>query len=545
MSRETEEIANPARRLRPSTIPFTSVFSEEATVAFRSSLRTSRYLACWVMFAEMLECGAPTAKAASCESLAAVSLTNATITSAQSVAPGAFTPPVPAQPSAAQFGRLPEFCRITATLAPSADSDIRIEVWMPASGWNGKLQAVGNGGWAGVISYPALAAGVAGGYAAASTDTGHRGNTASFAIGHPEKVVDMSYRAVHEMTVQAKSIVKAYYGDAPKLSFWNGCSTGGRQGITEAAKYPADFDGIVAGAAAIHWINLHVARMTLNSFVNRSADSPIPPAKYPMIHEAVLQACDALDGVKDGVIENPARCRFNPAVLACKGADGPACLTPAQVETARAIYSPVKNPRTGEELRPALLQPGSELSWATLTGPEPLSYSQELFQYMVFKDPNWDWRHFNAATDIDLALQTNDGQLNFTDPDLRPFFKRGGKLLMYHGWADQQVTPLDSIQYFNDVIKKVEMDVVGKSIQLYMVPGMNHCQGGPGADSFDKMAAMEEWVAKGAAPDHIVAAHRTAGNVDRTRPLCPYGKVATYNGKGSTDDAANFVCKAQ
>ena len=514
-------------------------------MSFKSNLRAGRFLACFIFVFATLACAAQTAKAAPCESLSSISLNNASITSAQSVPAGTFTPPVNAPPSAAQFGGLPEFCRITATLAPSPDSVIRIEIWMPVSGWNGKLQAVGNGGWAGVISYSALAAAVAGGYAASSTDTGHQGNTASFAVGHPEKLVDMSYRAVHEMTVQAKNIVTAYYGNAPRLSFWNGCSTGGRQGITEAAKYPADFDGIVAGAAAIHWVNLHVARMTLNRYANRSADSSIPPAKYPVIHDAVLQACDALDGVKDGVIENPARCHFNPAVLACKGADGPACLTPAQVETARAIYAPVKNPQTGTELRPALLQPGSELNWATLMGPEPMSYTQELYKYLVYEDPNWDWHHFNPATDIDRAFQSDRGQLNFTDADLRPFFRHGGKLLMYHGWSDQQVTPLGSVDYFNEVVAKTDSGVVGKSIQLYMVPGMNHCSGGPGTDGFDKMAAMEAWVAKGAAPDQIIAAHRTAGNVDRTRPLCPYGKVATYNGSGSTEEAANFTCKAQ
>jgi feruloyl esterase len=511
---------------------------------FKIALRTIYHLAGMTFGLGLLACFAPAAQAASCESMASTSLSNATITSAQTVAAGAFTLPAGAPPSTAQFGQLPAFCRITATLTPTPDSEIRIEVWMPASGWNGKLQAVGNGGWAGVISYPALASAVAGGYAASSTDTGHQGNTASFAIGHPEKLVDMSYRAIHEMTVQAKNIVSAYYGNSPKLSIWNGCSTGGRQGITEAAKYPADFDGIIAGAAAIHWVNLHVARMTLNTYENRSADSSIPASKYPMIHAAVLQACDAMDGVKDGVIENPSRCHFNPAVLTCKGADAADCLTAAQVETARAIYSPVKNPKSGDEIRPALLQPGSELNWATLNGPEPMSYTQELYKFVIFKNPDWNWHQFNPATDIDRALQSEDGQLNFTDANLTPFFKHGGKLLMYHGWSDQQVTPLGSVDYFNEVVAKTDTAAVGKSVQLYMVPGMYHCQGGPGTDNFDKMAAMEGWIATGAAPEKIVAAHRTAGNVDRTRPLCPYGKVATYNGSGSTDDAANFSCKA-
>jgi feruloyl esterase len=486
-----------------------------------------------------------TADAASCENLASVSLANVTITSAASVAAGAFTPPADTAPGGANYSQLPAFCRVTATLAPSPDSEIRIEVWMPAAGWNGKLQAVGNGGWAGVISYSALAAAVAGGYASASTDTGHQGNTAKFALGHQEKVVDMAYRAVHEMTVQAKAITKAYYGGQPKLSIWNGCSTGGRQGITEAAKYPDDFDAIIAGASAINWMHLHMARMTLNTYVNRNEDSAIPPSKYPMIHDAALQACDALDGVKDGVIENPRRCHFDPSVLACKGVDGPTCLTPGQVETARAIYAPIKNPRTGADVLPPLLQPGSELGWAILAGPEPLRYSVETFQYLVYKDPTWDWHRFDAAKDIDLGLKIDDGLLDYTNPDLGPFFAHGGKLLMYHGWADPQVSPMNSVNYFGDVSKKLGAGVVGKSIQLYMVPGMNHCQGGPGTDSFDKMAAIEEWVAKGAAPDQIIASHRTAGRVDRTRPLCPYGKVASYSGSGSTDEAANFTCKAQ
>jgi feruloyl esterase len=237
------------------------------------------------------------ASAASCESLATLALPNTSIVLAQTVAGGAFTPPVsgglPAN-NASPYSKLPAFCRVAATLKPSGDSDIKIEVWMPVSGWNGKFQSVGNGGWAGTISYAALAAAVAGGYAGASTDTGHQGNTAAFAVGHPEKVVDIAYRAVHEMAVQSKAIIDAYYGGAPKLSFWNGCSTGGRQGITEAAKYPDDFDAIVAGAPAINWMHLHVARMAISAVVHRSGDSYIPPAKYPMIHDAVLQACDAL-----------------------------------------------------------------------------------------------------------------------------------------------------------------------------------------------------------------------------------------------------------
>ena len=522
------------------------------------------------------------AAAASCESLTSLSLPNVTITTAQTIAPGAFVVPAapgrggaagrggrgappeggatdaaaaagrnPARggarggaPAVSPYASLPSFCRVAATLKPSSDSDIKIEVWLPASGWNGKFQAVGNGGWAGTIGYPALAAAVAGGYAGAGTDTGHEGNTAAFAIGHPEKIVDIAYRSIHEMTVQSKAIIDAFYGSAPKLSFWNGCSTGGRQGITEAAKYPGDFNAIVSGSSALNWMKLHAARVAINVSVHRSADSYIPPDKYAMIHEAVLDACDAADSVKDGVIENPEKCKFDPKVLECKGADGPSCLTPAQVETARALYAPVKNPSNGSVVMPALLQRGSELGWATLAGPEPQGNAVEAYKFIVFKDPNWDAGTFNPATDIDLALKADNGLLDYTDPNLKPFFDRGGKLLMYHGWADPQVSSLNSVTYFNDVVKKLGKGVVGKNIELYMIPGMNHCQGGPGTDTFDKMAAIEQWVATGTAPDQIVASHLTAGKVDRTRPLCPYGKMAKWKGTGSSDDAANFSCVA-
>jgi feruloyl esterase len=487
------------------------------------------------------------AGAASCEGLTALALKNTTITTAQTVTAGAFTPPVvnPGRGGrgTAVYATLPSFCRVAATLKPSNDSDIKIEVWLPSGGgWNGKFQAVGNGGWAGSISYPALAQAVARGYASASTDTGHTGNSAAFALGHPEKVIDIGYRAVHEMTLEAKAIIDAFYGTGPKVSFWNGCSLGGRQGITEAQRYPTDFDAIVAGAPAVNTVALHGARMMISQIVHRSDDGYIPPEKYSMIHSAVLESCDALDGVKDGVLENPTRCHFDPRVLECKGPEGAGCLTAAQVETAKALYAPLKNPKTGAQIFPALLLPGSEMDWRVLAGPEPIGTALEAFKYVVFQDANWDWHRFNPATDIGLAQKADHGVLNSGNANLQWFFKRGGKLLMYHGWADPQVAALNSVDYFTSVTREVGKDVVGKSLQLYMVPGMAHCQGGPGTDTFDKMAAIEQWVETGHSPDEIVASHATGGTVDRTRPLCPYGKVATWKGSGSTDDAASFAC---
>ena len=483
------------------------------------------------------------AAGAACEGLTALSLTNGTVTSATAVAAGTFIPPGGAGRgnAAQQYAALPSFCRVAATLKPSSDSDIKIEVWLPASGWNGKFQAVGNGGWAGTISYPALTAAVAAGYASASTDTGHATAGGSFAMGHPEKLVDYAYRATHEMTVQAKAILAAFYGNQPKLSLWNGCSTGGRQGVIEASRFPGDYNAIIAGAIPVTSPRLHGARIQISQIVHRSPDSYIPPEKYPAIHAAALEACDAMDGVKDGVIENPTKCKFDPKTIECKGADGAACLTPAQVETARALYAPLKDPKSGAVVSFQLLQPGSELSWATLAGPDAFAIAVEAYKYVVYKNPDWDWHTFNPSKDYDLIESAAGG---FTPPgaNLKPFFDRGGKLLMYHGWADQQVASLNSVTYFDAVTNATGKSAAGKSIALYMVPGMGHCQGGPGTDTFNKVAAIEQWVSTGRAPAEIVASHMTAGKVDRTRPLCPYPEVARYKGTGSTDDAANFAC---
>jgi feruloyl esterase len=491
-------------------------------------------------------CTTATASAATCESISSLGLPNAKVTSAQLVAPGTFAPPGP--PPAAGvptvFTRIPQFCRITATLTPSSDSDIKVEVWLPASGWNGKFQAVGNGGWNGNIPYAALANAVIAGYATAGTDTGHAGNTAEFALGHPEKLIDFGYRAVHEMTVKAKSIVDAFYGSAPTLSIWNGCSQGGRQGITAAVRYPADFDGVVVGAPAVNFVHLHAGRVAMNRAVNATPASAIPASKYPFINQAVLAACDAKDGVTDGVLENPGACAFDPRVLQCSGESDNGCLTAAQVESATRMYAGAKHPITNASVLPGLA-PGAELGWNVLGSTQPLSLAVDSFKYVFMKDKSWDASRFNASTDIDVAMSTDpDDALGSTNADLRPFFARGGKLLIYHGWSDPQVTPYNTINFFHRVLETTGGAGVGTSIQLYMVPGMNHCQGGPGTDVFDKVGSLEEWIRTGWAPARIDAAHLTNGVVDKTRPLCPLGQVAQWNGTGSTNDAANFACVA-
>src|SRR5437867_8326617 len=263
--------------------------------------------------------------AATCESLKSVSLENTTITLAETVAAGQFSLPAAGRGAAQQnvaFKQLPAFCRIAATMKPSSDSDIKVEVWLPVSNWNGKYQAVGNGGWAGVISYSAMAEALGRGYATSSTDTGHVGGSGEFALGHPEKLIDFGYRSEHEMTVKSKELIKAFYGNAPQLSYWNGCSTGGRQGLKEAQMFPNDYDGIIAGAPA----NRTAISLWIAFAVLKDPASYIPPAKYPVIHQAAIDACDAADGLKDGLIDDPSTCRFDPGVLLCKASDGPECL---------------------------------------------------------------------------------------------------------------------------------------------------------------------------------------------------------------------------
>jgi tannase/feruloyl esterase len=483
-----------------------------------------------------------------CESLASMTLPNTTITLARFVEAGGFTPPAPAGAPAATPTRqalrdLPAFCRIAATLKPSSDSEIKVEIWMPLSGWNGKFEAVGNGGWAGTISYPALAAALRRGYATASTDTGHAGDggDGSFAFNHPEKLADFAYRAVHQMTVQAKAVVDKHYGNAPRLSYWNGCSTGGRQGLKEAQKYPADYDGIIAGAPANYMTHLATQSLWVANATLKDPASFIPREKYAAIHRAVVAACDALDGVKDGVLEDPTRCHFDPKALQCSGPDAPTCLTAPQVEAVRKIYGAVKNPRTGVEVFPGL-EPGSELGWSALAGgPAPFSISTDQFKYVVFKNHDWDYKTLDFDKDVALADRMDDGLVNATDPNLKAFFTRGGKLLMYHGWSDQLIAPRNSINYYQSVANGLGgAGKVADSIRLFMVPGMAHCAGGDGTSTFDSVTALEQWVEQKKTPLQIPASHMTNGVTDRTRPLCPYPMVAAYKGAGSTDDAAKF-----
>jgi len=473
--------------------------------------------------------------AQSCVALQSQGSPTVAIMATKVIPAGAFKEPG----STAQLPNLPTFCRVVGRLEPTKDSDIGIEVWLPITGWNGKFLAVGSGGWGGSIAYGAMADALRRGYATSATDDGHTGSSASFIMGHPEKLIDFAYRAEHEMTLEAKSLIKAFYGRNPQYSYWNGCSGGGREGLLQAARYPDEFDGIIAGDPANVRRNAWALWLANRTFKNVA--DVIPSSKYPMIHKAVLEACDAKDGLKDGLIENPEACQIDFKKLECTGDDRQDCLTPPQINTAQTIISPATDAH-GKIFFPRL-EPGTELRWGRLAGgPAPADLFLDEFRYVVYQTPEWDWRTFNLDSDAAKAAAI-DKDIDELNPNLTAFAKHNGKLLLYHGWADQQVAPLSTVQFRDSVLEATS----GKGnsaewIRLYMVPGMAHCSGGEGPDTFDKIGVMEKWVENGQVPAEIIASHQTAGKVDRTRPLCPYPQVARYKGAGSIDDAANFSC---
>jgi feruloyl esterase len=498
-----------------------------------ASINTRRPLC---MLALAVACEPGVLQARTCESLLELASPTVSITLAKTVETGAFTPTASTEP----LSGLPPFCRVFLKLSPGADSDIGAEIWLPSSSWNGKFLAVGSGGWGGSINYDDMAEALRRGYATSATDDGHTDRGASFIAGHPDKFVDFAYRAEHEMTVEAKRLVKAFYGREARYSYWNGCSGGGREGLLQAYRYPDEFNGIIAGDPANMRRNAWALWLANQTFKDPAA--VIPPDKYPMIHRAVLDACDTNDGLRDGLIDDPESCHFDFKNLECAAADGPNCLTPRQVQTAQTITSPATT-MAGQVLFPRL-EPGTELRWGRLAGgPRPADIFVDQFRYVVYQDPDWDWRSFDLERDSARANAV-DKDIDEFDPHLEAFARRGGKLLIYHGWADQQVAPGSSIEFYDSVLKLSANSAQAPNwIRLFMVPGMGHCTGGEGPDTFDKISVIERWVEKGEAPTRVIAAHNTAGKVDRTRPLCPYPQVARYNGSGSIDEASNFTCR--
>jgi feruloyl esterase len=500
---------------------------------------------------------AQTAPAVECAALAGRDLPNTTITSANVLTTGSFTPPG----ATGTISDLPPFCRVAGVMAPTTESAIRFEVWMPLETWNGKFAGVGNGGWAGTISYGPLGAQLRRGYATASTNTGHEAepgeNAARFAFERPALLEDFAYRSQHETAQQAKTLVQAFYGQAPAHSYFIGCSSGGYQGLMEAQRFPTDYDGIVAGMPANNWTRLMAGDLDGILAVLQDPGSHLPVAALGLLHRGAIAACDANDGVVDGVLDDPRRCSFDPAVLTCDdGSPEPGtCLTPAQVQAARRVYDGLKDPRTGAQLFPGLAR-GSEPFWPHRDRANPFTIPIAHYKWLVFGDPDWDWTtfRFTDPSDYDAHVKAEERLapvLNATSPDLRAFRQRGGKLLQYHGWNDQLIAPVNSIDYYESVVSFFEQGQdrtqaladVQRFYRLFMAPGMAHCGGGTGPNTFDMQAVLEDWVERGIAPDRVVATRSVNGVVDRLRPLCPYPQVAVYTGQGDTNDEANFACR--
>ncbi len=460
-----------------------------------------------------------------CEHLTSLTIQDAVVNSAENVAATA---------------SLPGHCRVRLTSRPVSDSEIHVEIWLPAlQAWNGKLLGTGNGGYSSALTFPAMQNALKEGYATAGSDTGHEGGDLKFGLGHPEKINDWGYRATHVMTGSAKLVVRNYYGRFAKYAYFTGCSTGGHQALMEAQRYPDDYDGIVAGDPGNNRVRLNIG--FLWSWLKAR---PLPASKLAMLNRAVIERCDAQDGLKDGLIADPRRCGFDPSRLLCKGGDEADCLTPAQVEGVRAIYDGARNPRTGAQVF-AGWPKGSEAGWAAYFVGQPQAARLEFWRYWVFGDPEWNPLTFDFDRDVAFA-DARMSSISAVDPNLAAFRARNGKLLLYHGWADAVSPPDETIRYFGEVQRASGgARAAAAFARLFMAPGMGHCSGGPGPNTFDALGALDKWVSQGVAPDKIIASHSSNGVVDRTRPLCAYPQVAVWNGKGSSDDAAQFVCQME
>ena len=502
--------------------------------------------------------------AGACEAmvLADLGLPQTTITFAEDVEPP-FTVPENFRSRGTVVEDL-SFCRVAGTASPVEGSEIRFEVWLPAAeDWNGRFRGIGSGGSAGAIGYAPLAAAVADGYAAVATDNGHtstNGFDGSWSLGHPERIIDFGHRAQHEATLAGKAVTRAYYGRDADYAYFVGCSQGGHHALMEAQRYPDDYDGIVAGAPANYWVGLMAGELWAGLATTRDPSQDLPREKLPVLGAAVLAACDDLDGLEDGLIDDPRACDFDPGDIACAaGAVGDDCLTVGEVAAARAIYAGPGRLDTGVSLFPGYTLSSEYFEspdglggwaryWSGIT--EPGGSSADFVRYSVMEDPDYDVSQFDFGKDWDLANnrplvdgETLGSALNATDPDLSRFAARGGKMIGYHGWADPLITAHNAVGYYESVVaEQGSLEATTDFYRLFMAPGVAHCRGGPGPDSFDAVTALERWVEEGVAPDQLVASKIVEGEVVRSRPLCTFPQVARYSGSGSIDEAAHFAC---
>jgi feruloyl esterase len=504
--------------------------------------------------------------AANCDGITSITLPETTITLATAVSAGTFTPP-----TGAALNNLPGFCEVHGVLKPTPASVIHFEVWMPLTNWNSELEGIGNGGLAGTISFGPMANALRAGFATVSTDTGHDSKEPATWLQNRERLIDYSYRGLHLATVTAKAIVDAFYGQSVSHSYFLGCSTGGKQGLMEAQRFPADYDGIVAGDAANFWTR-QMMNEVWDGIATSTPETNLSRDKLQLIQDAALAVCDALDGLKDGIISDPTHCRFDPKSLPiCKEASETNCLTNAELAAVQKLYSGPVDPRSGKSLYPGFY-PGGELGWGRDGGQMVINRtttsgvsSYDFFRYALFGKPDWDWRTFNFATDIEIAEEKLAAITNATNPNLDEFRRLNHKLLYYHGTADPLIPAQNGINYYETVVSFEGGGAKGTEqtqqfFRVFLVPGLYHCSGGPGASGFggntaapvrdaehDLISAVSRWVEEGVAPDKITATkyvgNAASNGIAMQRPLCAYPAIPRYKGNGDANDAVNFVCE--
>jgi hypothetical protein len=510
---------------------------------------------------------ASTVHAEDCHGLTGKTFGSATVIETDSVTPPFALASLGTSPGQGVSVDLP-FCRVRGTIKPSPDSDIRFEVWLPARrSWNERFQGIGNGGFAGSLIYSGMAWALGAGYAVAASDTGHSGQSSesAWALGHPEKITDLGYRSIHETAVAAKAIIATYYGKVVQHSYYAGCSTGGRQGMVLAQRFPEDYDGIVAGAPAFYWPSLLGFDATVYRSMLDDHARWLSPASLALVNQTVLKACHA----SGGLIDDPASCHVDPAQLLCRPGQSGSCLSPSEVRMMKLMYGGIAD-QAGHSIYPGFT-PGQEQSWtlwklgaAGSLGRGSLAYPMPVgfFGNLVHQNPAWTLADFELGRDLAMAVDGPVGRDVFAEnPDLRPFFARGGKLLQYHGWHDPAIPAQASIKYYQSVASRLggtgDLD---RSYRLFMGTGMYHCAGGPGPNAVggvfgapppvrdpdhDVISALRRWVEDGVAPDRIIATHYRNNDptapVEGQRPWCAWPKAPHYSG-GDRSLAASYSC---
>jgi feruloyl esterase len=480
------------------------------------------------------------ARAGNCSDLASVALENATVTAATSVPAGEFTTPDQIGYGSLTFD-VPAFCRVQLTIGTAT-----AEVWLPDA-WNNRLSGWGNGGELGAIIYQGLYFGIASGFVSVSSDLGHQSydGNASWAFGRPDLVKEFGYTATHDMTVAAKTLTEVYYGTAPAYAYFLGGSAGGRQALMEAERYPTDYNGIGSLYPVQGWTHAMAGMIAEELKLGGSADSDaqLSDDQALALNAAVVKKCDKLDGLRDGLIEDPTQCHFDPAVMACSARHNRAgCFSAAQVAATRALYQPLT--QSSGKVVYAGLPYGSEYEWScsVLHDAFNLPFANSWFQNEVYT-PAWDFHTFNPDVDVPNADEAQAHALNAWSPDLDAFRASGGKLIIGQGQADAIVVPQNTIDYYRKLLRRYGGHTGGFA-RLYMIPGSGHCGPPQGPNAWDVIGALIPWVEHGTAPDSIVAKqYNDDGSLKRTRPLCPWPKLARYSGFGDVNDWRNFTCK--